>query len=923
MNKKFLSAILFGALMVTSTGTFVSCKDYDDDIDNINKELTDIKSQLSALQTTVNNGDYVTGVAKTADGKGITFTFSKGNPVTVTLEETSAQQITFDKDGQLLVDNKATGIYPAKDADKAPVKIEGGYWYTLNDKGEYDNTNIPVSGLTVSGSETLGWTLNVIDAEGKAQTINIPTASTLMTEFELIGLIGGDEVEEGDIALSYHAGEVGAKWEGPKGTIAAGDYIVATAADQAALLVRMAPSSVDFTGASFNLVNSKGNSHPWLALNTAAAYDKVLVKAKAAQKAGLYTFTLAPTVVKAADYNKGDWKVNGTDVATQVLALQNAAGNFTSQFGITVKYNETEEMNAATVKLNGIAVSETAGNDGAADAPVEIDLNADNEITFDAPNAVYDSYIEYSNDDDVLFSIDHDNAAMTFKATQMPDNDTKTTFKVVVKYLNVSGTVSEQNIYVKVTKSLVEGVVYERTHKIVANNAVAPEKDKNFFTIDLKTMTDKMSATNLAVFNRNALVANTKFTVKDAEGEVVAGLENATATTMTAAGITPSFLDKDGKAVASEAKVAKATTVKFAIDNEEASGNFEANTPYTIEVVYAGTDKLADATIQLTLTLPALKDMFVPQDGIWVNDVASAYMDETANRGEGAEAKSATYTIKNAFKKLADTVGESTFDANLDAETKVVGDYTAADLASLSNVVEKDDIKKKETSSQVSAENIASWAITLTNNVDGKEGDDLNKNKTQIGYKQNLKVIISNVSYLGYWSYGDETYSFTLKVMSPILEGKVYAVGDEIVIPSADLDGFKIDDSNIKAHTYNKEVVYSIFADTTAPEADKALVRAGEGAATAWKRKEIMDVQFKSGNEELFTVPLNGTAYTPATGNAGEEAYVAPVFGSITITKVSGTSVAKEVTTNIKVTVFDAWGYKLDQEVPVKITVKE
>ena len=26
MNKKFLSAILFGALMVTSTGTFVSCK---------------------------------------------------------------------------------------------------------------------------------------------------------------------------------------------------------------------------------------------------------------------------------------------------------------------------------------------------------------------------------------------------------------------------------------------------------------------------------------------------------------------------------------------------------------------------------------------------------------------------------------------------------------------------------------------------------------------------------------------------------------------------------------------------------------------------------------------------------------------------------------------------------------------------------
>ena len=35
--------------MVSSTGTFVSCKDYDDDIDAINKELTDLKSKLSDL----------------------------------------------------------------------------------------------------------------------------------------------------------------------------------------------------------------------------------------------------------------------------------------------------------------------------------------------------------------------------------------------------------------------------------------------------------------------------------------------------------------------------------------------------------------------------------------------------------------------------------------------------------------------------------------------------------------------------------------------------------------------------------------------------------------------------------------------------------------------------------------------------------
>ena len=56
MNKKFLSAILFGALMVTSTGTFVSCKDYDEDIENLQGQInnlatkSDVEAKLSQLQ---------------------------------------------------------------------------------------------------------------------------------------------------------------------------------------------------------------------------------------------------------------------------------------------------------------------------------------------------------------------------------------------------------------------------------------------------------------------------------------------------------------------------------------------------------------------------------------------------------------------------------------------------------------------------------------------------------------------------------------------------------------------------------------------------------------------------------------------------------------------------------------------------------
>ena len=58
MNKKFLSAILFGALMVSSTGTFVSCKDYDDDIDQINQKLDGVEATVADLQKKIGDGAF-------------------------------------------------------------------------------------------------------------------------------------------------------------------------------------------------------------------------------------------------------------------------------------------------------------------------------------------------------------------------------------------------------------------------------------------------------------------------------------------------------------------------------------------------------------------------------------------------------------------------------------------------------------------------------------------------------------------------------------------------------------------------------------------------------------------------------------------------------------------------------------------------
>ena len=66
MNKKFLSVILFSALMVGTAGTFTSCKDYDDDIENLNKKTGDLSTQLTTLQSALDAAKSDIAAAKSA-----------------------------------------------------------------------------------------------------------------------------------------------------------------------------------------------------------------------------------------------------------------------------------------------------------------------------------------------------------------------------------------------------------------------------------------------------------------------------------------------------------------------------------------------------------------------------------------------------------------------------------------------------------------------------------------------------------------------------------------------------------------------------------------------------------------------------------------------------------------------------------------
>ena len=64
MRKKYLSALLFGALLFASAGTFQSCKDYDDDIKNLEEQLNQ-KASLEDLNDKVKQLNTAVSEAKT------------------------------------------------------------------------------------------------------------------------------------------------------------------------------------------------------------------------------------------------------------------------------------------------------------------------------------------------------------------------------------------------------------------------------------------------------------------------------------------------------------------------------------------------------------------------------------------------------------------------------------------------------------------------------------------------------------------------------------------------------------------------------------------------------------------------------------------------------------------------------------------
>ena len=115
MNRKYLNAILFGTLLVGSTGAFVSCSDYDDDIDGLNARVEAVEKSVKDLKAQIEAGAVVTSVEPVANGVKVTlsdgtdFTLTNGADGVNGVDGKPGSVVTIGDDGYWYIDGEPTG----------------------------------------------------------------------------------------------------------------------------------------------------------------------------------------------------------------------------------------------------------------------------------------------------------------------------------------------------------------------------------------------------------------------------------------------------------------------------------------------------------------------------------------------------------------------------------------------------------------------------------------------------------------------------------------------------------------------------------------------------------------------------------------------------------------------------------------------
>lgn len=677
MRKKYLSALLFGALLFASAGTFTSCKDYDDDINNlqeqintINTTLTELKGQIGTAGVSSVTFDEATGVLTVVDGKGTT-TY-KINTVAESMVEAEI------KDGILTINGEEIGAVVGE------VTVENGK--LMVDGKEVASLGGESNVVLVKNEDNQTCTLTVGD-----QTVTLPLnadATTVPTvEFKSPSLKTWN-VNWGVAASDITFGDA---------TYKAGSLLLGGMTDNAVVTVK--PIAYDLSAQKLALVDIDGNFAP------------VKVVPTVDEESGVVSRTVSPN---------GEWKLNLEMLDT--VTEENIATAFTKEVnGVDQNLKYALTVNGTRVTGYNIVIDTQTKNESEANEAIKKEAYKGAEATVEAGETVV-SIADFTTVESArivaatmaLDDITAEAAGVKVEGMKVtvPAGFTGESFNVKLTVLDVTGAQSEHKAVISVKASTVEeesrvdqvevAISAEKSFvvpfgdvfsKLDANTAIAiasakiTTADNNFFALNMNSFaaaedgiysvadndsilfSKKDDGTGYATIGLTSdadvrSIKNVKVTLhQNASVKYITGAQNP-ANLYGTFDLTLSLLDKSGnvlKKVIIPVKVVKPEFSDFFAKNEYATWNGDEFTRVLSKAnleINKSTDKLFVAQENVTLLPSAITYQYKVGDKENVSlDATSSGADALKKAGvlEAIEKDSDLNKIKNASATVTAT----------------------------------------------------------------------------------------------------------------------------------------------------------------------------------------------------------------------------------------------------------------------------
>ena len=599
--------------MVSSTGTFVSCKDYDDDIDNINKELTDIKSKLSDLESKVTTGGaYVTKI-ESVEG-GLKVSVSDGTSYNLTIAGTPAgSTVVIDKTtGEISIDGTPTGFFATTgttpQGESTAPYVKDGFWYFYDDATKaFVKSEYKASGNAWAVQKGDSVVLHIPNEAGVMQEITLPTSSSALTA---LNATPSKWTSGKNIAWSKAGADV--TWAGKKGNVAAGQLLIGQLGSETATVT---PASYDLGAQELTLVDIDGKTAPVTVTATAAEGD--YVTDRAASPSGKWNLAIAMTDEVTADniataFTK---KVNGVDKNVKYALAVNG----------TVMTGYEYVIDTQTVNESKTNTAYNKANIGLASANVALGTST---LSLNAVTAAqaYDSYLTFEGASKSLaeakgITVDGMNITVPATAAATPG------LSVTVNILDITGKIAKNNVALTIAGTSVS-----------ETETVAPVSIKistvNSFSVDLGTIFTNLDA-NIAQ-NADA----TKTTVTTADGNFFALTSTTAANGLfnVAGNDKIAFKQADGGAASIAARNAtKAViTLNYAGSKYTTAAKDLANIYGTFNLTLTLKDKqgneLKKVIVPVTVSKPEFDDYYTAnQYAGWNEGVLSSVIDNSGN----------------------------------------------------------------------------------------------------------------------------------------------------------------------------------------------------------------------------------------------------------------------------------------------------